>query len=165
MVIFALSKSVCQDNKPFSSHQAGIHGGLTTGVGFSYRYWPNRLGLQLTLLPIKVDEEWKDILGVQEFARSFSPIGDTEKFISIGVSGLYTLKKLQSYRLISYFGNHVLINRNSETYNLGGGVGISFYKKVSFSLMLGYGAFDVLGQFNLYPTAELGLYLCFEKQK
>ena len=50
-----------------------------------------------------------------------------------------------------------MINQNKNLYNIGAGVGVSFKTKISFTAMLGYQMFDVLGIQNFYPTGEISL--------
>ena len=58
-------------------NEFGINAGFTTGVGFSYRCWPKKLGFQLTALPIKQNDKiW----------------------ISAGITGLFRGSILQSRR-------------------------------------------------------------------
>jgi|GEM_PF-817417 len=145
-------------------HQLGLNAGFCTGIGPTYKYWPGKFGVQLSLLPIKVSKEWKDILHVQDIVRMYVPYDTISKFVSAGLTGIMTLKQYKSYKLISYLGNHLIMVKDYESYNIGGGVGISFDKLVSFNLMLGYGAYDVLNSLDLYPTAEVGIMVRLKKK-
>lgn len=142
-----------EDPEPTRVHEFGIHAGFVTGVGLSYRYWPQKLGFQLTALPVKTDEE---------------------TFISVGVTGLYSFYESRRVRFFGYFGNHLLYMRDREysygytydyyeynkrtEYNMGFGPGFGFGTRVRFNIMAGYGLYDVFGKLNIMPTAEIGLY-------
>jgi len=52
-------------------------------------------------------------------------------------------------------------NKEEKKYNTALGVGFATKSPVSINLMIGYGAYDILGDFNLLPTAEFGIYYCF----
>jgi hypothetical protein len=140
-------------------HEFGIHAGTTTAVGLSYRYWPNKLGLQLTLLPVKTTDE---------------------TFISAGITGLYSFYDSRLIRFFGYFGNNLTVNnyknynyqynpiigiyestytfKHNRKYNIGFGPGFGFGTRVRVNIMAGYGFYDIFGEFNIYPTGEIGLY-------
>ena len=144
------------------NHEFGFHAGFTTGAGFSYRYWPNNYGLQITILPVKTEDQ---------------------TFISLGLTGLYSFYNSKRLRFFGYLGNNYTVNNYSttvydnwdpingstthkvfsrnKTYNIGFGPGFGFGSTVRFNLMLGYGFYDVFGKFNVYPTGEVGLYFRF----
>ena len=117
-----------------------INAGFTTGLGFSYRYWPDKVGLQLTFVPVKYD---------------------TTTFISLGLTGLFTLAETKYFKPYLYLGNHYIITQNGEEYNIGFGPGFSVGSVVRFNLMIGYGFYDVLKTFSMFPTAEIGVYYKF----
>lgn len=139
------------------THEFGAHVGATTGIGLSYRYWPTKLGMQFTLLPIRN----ADIT-----------------FISLGITGLYTFYDSEHVRFFGYVGNTLMVNNwrendqynpNTNTYtkgsythntryNAGFGPGFGFGSRVRFNLMVGYGFYDIGGEFNMLPTGEIGLY-------
>lgn len=137
-------------------NEFGGHAGAVTGVGFSYRHWgDNRLGFQVTGIPVKMDGDF---------------------WASVGFTGLYTLKKTKYVRTFLYFGNHVLFQEEyvqdpyyyssdekemTTQYNLGFGPGFSFGRIVAFNLMFGYGIYDIGGEFNMFPTGEIGVYYMF----
>lgn len=139
------------------TQEVGFHGGFTTGVGFSYRYWPSKFGLQLTALPVKSDEL---------------------TYFNFGVTGLYSIYSSRSVRFFWYLGNNYTYHSRYEieynsrnyvyssdkklkettSYNIGLGPGFGFGSTVRFNIMAGYGFYDVLNKFNIYPTGEIGLY-------
>jgi hypothetical protein len=166
--IFLFSLCICtilstaqETSRNKYTHQLGLNFGGVTGLGPSYRYWPGKLGLQVTFLPIKVEENWQDPLHIKEFYQAFFPVDNFQTFISGGLGCFYTLKQAPKYILLTYIGNHLLIRKNDEIYNAGAGFGISFNTKISFSLLLGYAAYDIIGSPISFPTAEIGIHFGF----
>lgn len=132
------------------SNELGIHAGFTTGIGLSFRHWSNKFGVQVTAIPLK--------------ANDF-------KFVSAGLTGLYSMSNKNYTRFYLYFGNHILINSSfynyytdsNDTkirYNVGFGTGFEVGKKVRFTIMAGYAAYNLTEVPNYYllPTVETGLY-------
>jgi hypothetical protein len=75
--IFCFSLSFCQPSSTINcKHQIGLSFGFTNGVGISYRYWPGILGIQATILPVKTDKDWTDIMGVKDFFTNNNEIVD-----------------------------------------------------------------------------------------
>lgn len=158
--------SQVEENNPPDCKEVGVNIGPTTGIGLSYRQWIGNNGFQLTALPVKTDNT---------------------TFISGGISLLHSFKHDPNFRFFGYIGHHVFRYRGTGEdfnnlfpsplgdvdfykpeeqldflhYNIGAGVGISMGSIVGFNAQLGYGAFDVLGSFNLYPTGEIGLFYRF----
>ncbi len=89
------------------THDIGIAGGFTTGVGLSYRVWHGKWGAQLAFAPINT--------------------GDFE-FYSVGFSYMLALKANNMNRFFLYQGNHFvsLVNytQASIEYNYTNGVGV-----------------------------------------
>jgi hypothetical protein len=131
---------VSQEIPETKKHQVGGHLGATTGIGISYRYWPSKLGVQFTFVPV---------------------IYESNTFISLGLTGLFTLGETRYLKPFLYLGNHYVISENTAEYNIGFGPGLSVGSVVRFNLMIGYGFYDVLYTFNLFPTAEIGVYYKF----
>ena len=131
------------------SNELGMHAGFTTGLGLSFRHWENKYGIQITAIPIKTDYE---------------------QFISAAITGLYSFSKKKYTRFYLYLGNHVIIddsyynndtglNETRTKYNIGFGTGFEVGKNVKFTVMAGYGAYDITSSsYMLLPTAEIGLY-------
>jgi hypothetical protein len=179
LFIFGLlfvSESYSQEKKAFTSfkHEVGINAGFTTGAGFSYRRWYDKIGFQITGLPVKTDET---------------------TIYNGAVTFLYSFKEKSFFRFYSYLGNNIVHFNGTEDaaqsifpdpfnnnyydyddpnfysrrkkfthYNLGMGSGVSFGKEVAVNIMLGYGFYDVFGSLNMYPTAEIGLYYRFNRK-
>jgi len=132
------------------SNELGMHAGFTTGIGLSFRHWSNKFGVQVTAIPLK--------------ANDF-------QFVSAGLTGLYSLSNKKYTRFYLYFGNHIMINSSfynyytdsNETktrYNVGFGTGFEVGRKVRFTLMAGYAAYNLTEapDYYLLPTVETGLY-------
>lgn len=147
-------------------HSLGLSAGVSTGLGFSYRFWPKKVGFQVTGIPV------------------FSNI---DIFSSVALSGLITIKDFSNIRMFGYFGNHFIYDRGGYillepdpntgvltetkvtfqdyTYITALGVGFrfNFWEVLDFNLQAGYGTI-----FGFKPTtfrttfaAEAGLYYHF----
>jgi hypothetical protein len=157
--LFLMSVSA-QDN-PYvlvKSNEFGMHLGATTGMGLSYRHWFNKIGFQLTALPVKTNQN---------------------TFISAGATALYSFYDSPHVMVFGYLGSHYLMRDMEEEiydpfsgttsidkvhqgiYNIGIGPGFAFGGIVRFNLMVGYGFFDIFGKLNMFPTGEMGLYFRF----
>lgn len=132
------------------SNEIGMHAGFTTGLGLSFRHWSNKIGVQVTVIPIKANDY---------------------QFISGGLTAMYSLSNKEYHRFFLYLGNHILVKNERDlyefendevttTYNLGFGPGFEVGKSVRFNIMIGYGAYNLLDapDYNLLPTIEMGLY-------
>ncbi len=140
LLLSAIMFASAQEFPESKKHQVGIHAGFTSGIGISYRYWPDKLGMQITFIPIKSDEK---------------------TFVSLGVTGLLTLKEKKYFKPFLYLGNHYVYTREDQEYNIGIGPGFSVGSIVRFNFMMGYGFYDVLETFNTFPTMEIGVYYKF----
>jgi hypothetical protein len=161
-LMFFISVSAQEtDIKPIKKNEIGINAGATTGLGLSYRRWFGKAGFQLTALPIK-----------------------TEKvtMISAGITALYSFYDARYVRVYGFLGNHYFVDKEKNThqdwingsfidtenttydhasYNIGIGPGFAFGRVVRFNFMVGYGFYDVLDSFEMYPTGEIGIYYNF----
>lgn len=148
----------------YSPHQLGLHAGLCTGAGLSYRYWPGKLGVQFTCTPVKTEEGWSDLLDIKEIAMEIADVNLYDKrFISVGISALLQIGESDHFKLFTYWGNHYLLRNEKKDLNTGIGLGFAIDAPVSFNLMVGYGAYDILDDYSLFPTIELGFYYRFRK--
>jgi hypothetical protein len=127
------------------SHAVGLHAGFTTGLGFSYRFMPKKLGLQLTTAP-------------------FFNTRSQDNFLSLGASVLYKFFETRKTDLFGYVGNHYISTTFSDPiYNVGVGAGLNLYASrfFYFSFQAGYGVYSI----NNFPfsnlTGEFGLYFKF----
>jgi len=142
--IFSFS-AMAQDN---SAHHIGASAGVTTGFGLSYRYWPTKLGLQVTALPTFIKDEGS--------------------MTSFGASVLYTLNDGNKIDLYSYLGNSIIYikdNSYSElTYNAGVGFGLKFdiFDELNINVQFGYGGMNIASNYSMFSmVGEAGFYYNF----
>ena len=145
----------------------GLGLGATTGLGFSLKYHPKRIGIQLNFIPY-IDNE------------------NSEKFISAGLTLTHDLEKTKYSNFYLYFANS-LIYRSFQTtydeytpyigyttyyntdsylkYNSGLGFGFEFdtQRRVVLNLMGGYAQYDWFNK--LFFTAEAAVYYRFGNNK
>ncbi len=143
-------------------HALGLHAGTSTGQGFSYRYFPNKWGVQVTGIPI------------------FN--GNNGFYTSSAVSILYKIKEHKKLDLFTYLGNHLVFERyqsyygiwpepesgptyvTDRTYNigLGAGVNIHYWEVLDLSIQAGYGLTS-RNNAQLYTvfSSEIGVYYKF----
>lgn len=162
LCVWAQDEELNDDNNtnPFTN-EVGFNAGGTTGIGLSYRHWFNRIGLQVTAMPFKLENDF---------------------FLSAGLTGLYSLRNTKYTRMYAYWGNHVfylresyyeqigdqpILNYGSDTFYCSGiGIGFSFGRVVAFNISVGYAAYQAIGWglgegLWLLPTAEIGVYWRF----
>jgi len=142
--IFSLS-AIAQDNSP---HHIGASAGATTGFGLSYRYWPSKLGIQVTTLPTFMQNEGS--------------------VTSLGASVLYTLNDGDKIDLYSYLGNSILfLNSSTDSeleYNAGIGLGFKFdiFDELNINAQFGYGGLNITENYAVFSmVGEVGLYYHF----
>ncbi|MGV6860177.1 MAG: hypothetical protein ACWA41_00305 [Putridiphycobacter sp.] len=140
-----------------SKHYLGGHAGSISGLGFSYRYWPNKIGFQVTGVPI------------------FQEGG--EYFHSVGASLLYLLKDHKNADLYAYTGFHLIARQYNyydysngyeiitpqkvNRYTTGAGIGVKFdfLKVLDVSVQGGYGLyFGDNSNFNTSIAGGIGIY-------
>ncbi len=155
-------------------NQIGAAAGFTTGYGISYRYWPDKWGVQLTTTPYF------------EKGRANS---------SFGVTVLMRLQEMSWVNLYLYLGNHLIFDRTTyypqltdaggnllyDTYGnpvyssqleyannyrwlTGIGPGFEFIigKRFSFNLMFGFRSdYATNEDYKIAFTGETGIYFRF----
>jgi hypothetical protein len=173
--IFA-SGAFAQEKRAFTSfrNEVGIHAGFTTGVGFSYRRWYDKFGFQITGVPVKTEETTLYNGGVtllysikeKSYFRFYGYLGNNIIHFN-GTEDTAESIFPDPFNNDYYdYDDPDFYNRRKKFthYNIGFGPGVSFGKEVAFNIMVGYGLYDVFGSFNMYPTAELGLYYRFNRK-
>jgi hypothetical protein len=128
--------------KIYGNHYLGVNLGSITGIGFAYRYWPAKGGIQIALLPL-YDKD--------------------NTYVSFGVAYLREIKQYNLTRFIFYAGNHITNYFVDDfTDNVGFGIGLDFsgYDFI-VNFMLGYAGYDIFDNFRTRPAAEFGLYYNF----
>lgn len=157
MIFFLAIHIQAQEKKPIdekTKHAVGAGAGFTTGYGLSYRFTPNKFGLQVNFAPFK---------------------NETTTRNSVGLTFLYSLLETEKTNLYLYQANHFYSNselvdnatftgkvRKNESYinnGFGFGVEIIIATKIGFNLMTGYAAYDNFNGYNL--TGEAALYFKF----
>lgn len=137
------------------THAVGFAAGFTTGYGLSYRYFPNRFGLQVTFSPFKRGEEQRHSFGIT-FLHELMDNGKINFFLYQGNHFLYDEDIVFSYPPPNYTSvERKTISRN---YNHGIGVGTEFRmgSKITMNVMTGYAAYDSFNSLSI--TAELGIF-------
>lgn len=127
----------------FDKHHLGINAGFFTGVGFSYRYWPEKHGFQITTIPL---------------------YNSGHTIFSLGTSYLRELKQYDHARLLFFASNHITNMAYDERLinNIGVGFGMDVYfHGVVLNLMFGYGAMDMIEDFKTLPSIEMGMFFNF----
>jgi hypothetical protein len=133
-----------------TAHALGLLGSIDTGVGFSYRFIPDRFGFQVSTLPFYVT------------------IGSGFYFQYIGGSFQYRILKGERINVYSYIGTNMGIAfiEGVEIFDhaagLGVGVDIKLFKKLSLQLQGSY-AFNLrddgvlLGEVRTFFSPGIGL--------
>ncbi len=135
-------------NETDYKHAFGVAAGFTTGYGLSYRFTPNKFGIQAT----------------------FAPYVDNEReMFSIGITFLYIIVKAENLNLFLYQGNQYFYNKKklttpievNEYFNNGIGIGLefTFQKRFGFNIMGGYAGYEDFNKINF--TGETALFFRF----
>jgi hypothetical protein len=163
--LFQCTQAIAQDKPEVridGPHQFGIHAGATTGLGLAYRYWPKKIGLQFTTVPV--------------FYQG------NDYYVSTGLMAMYKLKEAKTYNMFFYYGNHMIFQSNSYimydpypavtysehrtdelVWNTGMGLGfnIHFDSQFSMDLMMGYGLYDISNDIHTMLAGEVGFFYTF----
>lgn len=170
--VFMVSFSFGQETeKRKSEHGIGFQIGGTTGHGLSYRYYGNKIGVQVSALPIFMQND--------------------EFLMSAGLTGIYKIAESKRIDLVAYLGNHFVSRQpekvvdetqpnnsissqtiqqeivttfligdtkiyNGLSYNMSVGLGGILHSKsrfVNFNFFTGYGVYSV----NKDPLSNLAL--------
>lgn len=152
------------------NNEVGINVGPVTGMGFSFRHWFHNDGLQIVLLPIKskniqlinVALNYNHIFKQSNHFRFFGYLGNslfryrgTGDDLNSAIPNIFP--NMWQYKF-SYDGDR----ENFLHYNVGFGPGISTGRVVVFSTMLGYGFYDLLGEWKSFPSIEFSLMYRFK---
>jgi hypothetical protein len=146
--------SQAQSDSENYKHSLGLSAGLSTGLGFSYRYWPKRIGVQVTGIPI---------------------FSSNRFFSSSGLSVLAKIRDLNNIRLFGYLGTNLFYSRSksvwtgniNESYNffsaLGAGLRFNFLESFNLNIQTGYGVFyqPNSNSYQTAPSGEIGFYYHF----
>lgn len=133
-------------------HALGVQFGTTTGFGFSYRYMPNKWGVQVVGVAGTIMEDFVS---------------------SVGFSALYRFHQAERIDVFGFVGNHFLTYRSygysDRLWNAGLGAGINYKFSEVFSVnyQLGYAIFNLStnNNFSNGPisavAAEVGIHYNF----
>jgi hypothetical protein len=133
------AKAKESENRAFNNY-VGLNAGYTSGLGFTFGYWPNKIGAQISILPISTEQE---------------------KFFSLAITTFYTLKKGNHIKSYFFLGNHLVSNEIDTEYNIGFGPGFEVGSRVVYSLRGGFGFYDITDTFSMLPTIDMGVYFKF----
>jgi len=139
-------------------HHLGYHFGTQQNYGLSYRYWPNKIGIEATFLPTIM----------APLKKSYN------QKLTFGISVLYTIKDYEKVDLFGYFSNVVISQQNKSdnptfiidpyVFNsaLGLGLKIDFLEDLNFNFQFGYGAYNYnTKSWKATMVVEGGLYYNF----
>ncbi|MCF8429901.1 MAG: hypothetical protein K9G64_07185 [Bacteroidia bacterium] len=155
ILILTIETKAQEPKEEKTKHAVGAGAGFTTGYGLSYRYTPNKLGVQVNFAPYKNGADYQ---------------------YSFGLTALYSLMQTEKTTLYLYQANHylassfmeyddstpsVLKRKNESYFNHGIGFGVEFIiaSKIGFNLMTGYATYDNFNKLNV--TGEAALYFKF----
>ena len=141
-------------------HSFGLGAGFTTGVGFSYRFAPKKLGFQVNLGPTYTDYGDKvDVSAGLTLLDKFYQGKYCNLYFYVASSLYY--HKSKDYIYDYHTGNSYY--KNIETQRINSGLGLDFefntQKRIVLNLMLGFMQYNNLEK--LVPTVETALYYRF----
>lgn len=138
------------------SHSLGLHAGLTTGIGLSYRFRPNRFGVQATFGPLKTEER-TDINAGVSFLYVLFTHKDLNFFLYQGNSFRYSESTERVYNPALGINENVQVEESFTNHGFGFGTEFIGYDRIGLNLMVGYGAFENFKLINV--TGEVGVYV------
>ena len=164
--LLIVSTSQAQNDSVNYKHSLGLSAGISTGAGFSYRYWPKKIGFQVTGIPVFSSYHFFSSSGVSLLAK----IRDFNQIRLFGYLGTN-----MDYRWYNFVVNGDPTDYRNYTFNSALGVGFrfNFLKYFDLNLQTGYGVeyrindnyFDpTISGKNYFQTTlsgEIGLYYHF----
>lgn len=146
-------------------HSLGLGAGATTGLGFSYRFFPNKYGFQINIAPYYEDYGNNAFVSAGlTFLYNLAESRYTAVYAYLGNHYIYTSSKSDIYTWDPVAGQHVVTNsetNRTEQFNTGIGFGFEFCttKKITLNLMGGYAQYNSMEK--LFFTGEAALYYRF----
>jgi hypothetical protein len=130
-----------EDRKNPYANYFGLDAGFVSGLGLSYRYWPDKIGIQVNLLPI--------------LSKNYS-------LFSIGVSALYSIRRMEWGTFLLYAGGNYFQDKDvpffKEKSTVGGGFGVEFGgANIVFDIQAGF-QIILSNPLELWPTVEVGAF-------
>ena len=157
---FGQSDSNTTDFNPETfKHKFGAAAGITTGVGFSYQYKPNRVGLMITTIPIK--DEYQDVFVSAGLTLRYD-VAQTKRSNIFLYQGNHFIHESNESSIYSYeLGEYVTTREMDQQFNTGLGIGLELFlgNRFTSNFMLGYAARNNFTVFK--PTIETGVYFRF----
>lgn len=134
-LLFLFTFNVKSQEKAGNKHAFGVAYGTTTGNGLSYRYHPSKWGMQIAFSP-NIDEYTHNVYAGLTFLYR---VTDNEKANFFFYNG----NRVRFSEQINYYLENGAVREETIAYNLGFGVGLELimFKRLSFNLMAGYGAY------------------------
>ncbi len=147
-------------NDSFTAYKMriGLGAGFTSGLGFSFKYQPKNLGVQLNLLPY-----------FDDYGR--------QKYINAGLTLNYDLWHNNKNAIFAYLASSYTSSTQRQWYSsskyatsssLNSGLGfglevLSFENRVVIDVMTGYAQYDTFKQ--MFLTAEFAIHYLFLNKK
>jgi hypothetical protein len=127
----------------FPSYKAiGFNMSPTSGLGFSYRQIDQRIGLELTALPVFIQGE----LG----------------FLSVGFTGVYKLNRVLYTGVSASYWQLGAGNKGTVNSSINFGIEGTF-ENIGAKLGTGYGVYNISSKFSTLPTIDFGIYILINK--
>lgn len=152
---YSRSRRTRNDQEYNYTHNLGFAAGFTTGYGLSYRFWPKKLGVQITFAPFNNDEISQYSAGLTLFWR-LAETNCADLFIYESTHFFYR-QEYESYAFYNFHEDSPI--RRQVNCGFGAGVEFKLGKRVGYDLMIGYAGYRGFKKVNL--TAETGLYFKF----
>jgi hypothetical protein len=156
LTFLILSIGHAQNEASAYKHSLGLSAGVSTGAGFSYRYWPKRIGFQVTGIPVFSSNHFFSSSGVSVLAK-IRDFNDIRLFGYLGTNMYYRQYNYGIYGGPMDFSSYTFISA------LGAGFRFNFLEYFELNLQTGYGALFRSGD-NFFQTTisgEIGLYYHF----
>lgn len=159
-----VNNSIAQEKETNPKHAIGVAAGFTTAYGLSYRYTPNRFGVQATFAPFS-NKTITNISTGLTFTYTLIPGNTTSLYLYQGNHFFYHTETLYYYDAAKTMqapdATSYSDRQNEHFFNNGVGFGmeILFAKRIGFNLMAGYASYVNFTQINV--TGEVGLYFKF----
>ena len=134
------------------AHSIGLNAGGTSGLLFSYRYMPKKLGIQFAVLPTGNKQDFFGDLGITLLYKFHTSANNKVSFFNyIGNSFFYKYEELPGYKY-----EHL-----SWNIGLGYGIDIRAHERISFGFTVGWAGYDVRDDYAFYPDGSTYLFYRF----
>lgn len=167
IIVFGLFSfdGMCQkeEGTTLSKHSVGLNIGLTSGVGFSYKFMSSKFGFEVTSLPIYTQEQ--KLILLQGFSLNFvlKKKERVDEFIYVANGLMFTRKHIQN----SYVSGpnqemtHEDYIARGFLYRAGGGWGVRIRGDNKVDVVLKMGALWYSNWYNdqgILPSAGIALH-------